>query len=149
MVSDDDPASKPDGPYCERCGQQRPAGSSRWCGETCRRRANLESAYGLDPTKQEFQKLWDDCLGICPICKRHSRRVEMVIEHCHKTGRVRGICCSSCNQALAGFYDNVELLRRAVDFMENPPCDRVLGPRVVTEKHAGGKPARRSRKRRS
>lgn len=48
--------------------------------------------------------------------RRHS------IDHSHaKGGPVRGVLCVSCNTGLGKFFDNPETLRRAADYLENPP----------------------------
>jgi len=39
------------------------------------------------------------------------------IDHCHKTGAVRGILCSECNLGLGKFRDDLDLLQRAVDYL--------------------------------
>lgn len=46
----------------------------------------------------------------CAICRRPSR--VLCIDHCHVTGRVRGLLCCKCNSAL-GFYDDDPRLQRA------------------------------------
>jgi hypothetical protein len=36
---------------------------------------------------------------------------------CHKTGKVRGILCPSCNLALGLFKDNVDVLSEAIIYL--------------------------------
>ena len=40
------------------------------------------------------------------------------IDHCHKTGKVRGVLCLNCNHALGKLKDNARLFRRAADYLE-------------------------------
>jgi len=40
------------------------------------------------------------------------------IDHCHSTGKVRGVLCSSCNMGLGKFKDSSELLIRAARYLE-------------------------------
>jgi hypothetical protein len=35
--------------------------------------------------------------GICPICERPLARLQTTLDHCHKTGYVRGTLCKNCN----------------------------------------------------
>lgn len=53
--------------------------------------------------------------GRCLICGEGSRRLE--IDHCHTTGRVRGLLCIYCNTGLGRFKDNPALLARAIAYL--------------------------------
>lgn len=39
-------------------------------------------------------------------------------DHCHKTGKVRGILCQRCNLTLGKIDDDAQLLRRMADYIE-------------------------------
>ena len=41
----------------------------------------------------------------------------MFIDHCHETGKVRGLLCSKCNIALGNFDDDIETLKRAISYL--------------------------------
>lgn len=51
----------------------------------------------------------------CAICK-HSKPLE--IDHCHATGKVRGLLCHDCNIGLGMFKDNIKGLREAANYLE-------------------------------
>jgi hypothetical protein len=40
------------------------------------------------------------------------------IDHCHKTGKVRGLLCGNCNVGLGHFKDSVELLQQAAEYLK-------------------------------
>jgi len=40
------------------------------------------------------------------------------VDHCHATGRIRGLLCAKCNQAIGLMKDNPIFLRRAADYVE-------------------------------
>lgn len=49
------------------------------------------------------------------ICKKE----ELVIDHNHQTGKVRGLLCANCNNGLGFFMDNIENLKEAIRYLEN------------------------------
>lgn len=54
----------------------------------------------------------------CPICETSPGNPKnWHLDHCHKTGKIRGILCSRCNQGLGLFKDNVESLRKAIEYL--------------------------------
>lgn len=78
-----------------------------------RRRALLRS-YGL--TEGDVAAMMDEQRGSCAICYRGLDEYHC-IDHCHDTGRVRGLLCRSCNVALGHFKDDPERLLRAVAYL--------------------------------
>jgi hypothetical protein len=53
----------------------------------------------------------------CAICGGNRSTRAMVVDHCHETGRVRGVLCNKCNLALGGFDDSIEMLRKAIEHL--------------------------------
>jgi len=39
------------------------------------------------------------------------------LDHCHKTDKVRSWICSHCNRGLGGFDDDIDRLRKAIDYL--------------------------------
>jgi len=56
----------------------------------------------------------------CPICNKTSIAgiTKVVLDHCHRTGRVRGWVCESCNTGIGRFDDEPALLKRAILWLE-------------------------------
>ena len=76
--------------------------------------------YGL--TAESLQALYEAQQGRCAIC-REEKPVRggpagLAIDHDHRTGRVRGLLCVNCNQALGKFGDSTDLLIAAVLYLE-------------------------------
>ena len=123
---------------CERNRAERFYSSSRGrvCA-TCRRtrsrahsrnRRILET-YGL--TEAEYDALFAAQDGACAICKG-TRTQKLSVDHCHRTGAIRGLLCRLCNgRLLTAARDSPVILRTAADYLESYPCDRVLGRRTV------------------
>lgn len=63
----------------------------------------------------------------CGICGKNITFVGKyktgVIDHCHKTNRVRGILCRQCNNALGLFKDNIELLEKTIFYLKRGDTD--------------------------
>lgn len=59
----------------------------------------------------------------CRVCKTEfdleDQNRKPHVDHCHNTGRVRGILCFTCNTAIGKMKDDPELLRRAADYLED------------------------------
>lgn len=70
--------------------------------------------YGIG--SQEFNELARAQNGQCAICGDAIE--DLVVDHNHNTGAVRGLLCRSCNSGLGLFKDNLERLRGAVRYME-------------------------------
>jgi hypothetical protein len=97
-----------------------------------RRRAHLWHKFKI--TLEDWIALYRRQNGRCPICdcelpalddllKRMSRHDAWAsrnwnTDHCHKTGRVRGITCRTCNVGLGAFHDDPETMRRAASYIE-------------------------------
>lgn len=66
--------------------------------------------YGL--TKEQHLEMFSRQNGKCKICNRIK---PLVVDHCHETGKVRGLLCDRCN-LLMGYVDQVELLKSALEY---------------------------------
>ncbi|MGY1502089.1 endonuclease VII domain-containing protein [Streptomyces sp. QTS52] len=53
--------------------------------------------------------------GVCCICLAASA---VQVDHCHKTGRVRGVVCFNCNSGLGLLRDDPDAMHRAADYLE-------------------------------
>lgn len=71
---------------------------------------------------QQMLEEQDNKCGICgqeETCKdpRQDRVRRLSIDHCHRTGIVRGLLCHSCNTAIGKLKDDVELLHKAIKYI--------------------------------
>lgn len=83
------------------------------------RNAHLKSNYNL--THDDYCVIIEKQNGVCKICEKfrlQQNKEYMAIDHCHKTGKVRGILCAWCNKALGAFNDNIEHLKNAIKYLE-------------------------------
>jgi hypothetical protein len=89
-------------------------------------RRMLARKYGLTPTAVEDMLTAQD--GSCAICKTTNPLGEgntstanssFCVDHCHTTGRIRGMLCNACNRGLGFFRDSKENLRNAIAYLGN------------------------------
>lgn len=63
--------------------------------------------------------------GVCAICKNPETAVQryglkrLALDHCHTTGKIRGLLCQRCNQMIGHGGDNIELLKAAIAYLES------------------------------
>lgn len=80
-----------------------------------REKAKLKQ-WGL--SIDDYERLVKAQGGGCAICKKPcSSGRKLAVDHDHKTGRIRGLLCSNCNLGLGKFFDNKELLRKAISYL--------------------------------
>ncbi|WP_236239205.1 endonuclease VII domain-containing protein [Streptomyces sp. CC228A] len=125
---------------CPQCAEVKPhsewernkSSSDGWASycRDCRARRNRQSyfqrKYGI--TEAELDAMIEAQGGVCVICL--SAPPEHV-DHCHETGRVRGVLCFSCNAALGQFKDRPDAMRRAADYVEGNLWKPTLEPQGV------------------
>ena len=79
------------------------------------RRTALKSAlklyYGI--TLDEYDAMLEKQGGHCALCDR----TELVVDHCHETGRFRGLLCRPHNVAIGALGDNTYGLQRALEYL--------------------------------
>lgn len=119
---------------CKSCDQYYPddnfwaanGGLRPFC-KPCDAAARRAMRYGISTA--EADALLDaqgGCCAICGVASAESARA-FAVDHDHAccSGRktcgkcLRGILCHGCNLALGGFRDNVDLLRKAVAYLES------------------------------
>src|SRR5262249_30187058 len=79
------------------------------------RRRRLKRLYGI--SLEDYERLLARQNGACGICRRKSKRM-LCVDHCHKTGRVRGLLCVRCNTGLGLYKDDPSIMRRGADYLE-------------------------------
>jgi len=88
------------------------------------RELQYQRLYGIG--EAEVSRLREAQGDRCAICGRHGAESYngLHVDHCHGTGRVRGLLCHFCNTAIGKFDDNPALLRRAADYLERSDSER-------------------------
>jgi hypothetical protein len=131
---------------CSKCGKEKPVsefpksknlkcGYDSWCRK-CKspstkawakkqtkakkgqmyRKSIMKKKYGL--TETDYLKLISDQGGKCAICPTILSETRICVDHCHTTGKIRGLLCMNCNTGLGHFKDNTELLNSAIQYLQ-------------------------------
>ncbi|HHC1760061.1 TPA: endonuclease VII domain-containing protein [Klebsiella pneumoniae] len=79
---------------------------------------HIKRKYGI--SKEEYVEMLDSQGGRCAICgdepgERYSHQLH--VDHCHASGKVRGLLCRGCNHMLGVIKDDEVLLFKAVEYL--------------------------------
>lgn len=83
--------------------------------------SKLLNEYGI--TFDEFNKMLEKQNYKCKICGKEETKElkgtkwKLSVDHCHKTGKVRGLLCRDCNFAIGLFKDNIKTLENAIQYL--------------------------------
>lgn len=82
------------------------------------RRVKLKM-YGL--TIDQYQSLLESQNHCCAICEKKEALTgklnRMYVDHCHLSGKARGLLCQKCNAGLGMFGDRPDLLAKAITYL--------------------------------
>jgi hypothetical protein len=78
----------------------------------------LQVSYGI--TLEDFQSLSEEQNHSCWICNTEVSKLKrgLFVDHCHTTGKVRGLLCHPCNTLLGMAKDNVDILNKAIQYLQ-------------------------------
>ena len=128
------------GLVCTNCGKYKPwtdytlnsngiMGRHSMCRPCTQRRRTKQyntdfqraAKYGIDPIT--FENKLKEQANKCSLCgfifSNASRETTPHIDHCHATGKVRGLLCRDCNIGLGMFKDNPEILIKAAEYLQH------------------------------
>ena len=79
----------------------------------------LKRNFGLSP--EDYDKMLIAQGGVCKTCGTDkpggSKGIYFHVDHCHKTNKVRGLLCSSCNSALGMVNDSIDTLSNLIEYL--------------------------------
>ena len=125
---------------CRRCGETKPLSKfykNKNCkdghGSYCKvcvnktvkdsktpeksRKYNLKSLYGI--TLEQYDEMLKNQNYGCKICGKtaEENKGNLVVDHCHSTGHIRGLLCHACNKGLGNFKDDTDRMRVAMTYL--------------------------------
>ena len=94
------------------------------------RRSHLKRKFGI--SREDYDQLLASQDGTCAICGRAPRDdIALHVDHEHGTGRIRGLLCFRCDNALGDFTDHPDLLVAAASYLGPVPKDPALERRLA------------------
>lgn len=101
--------------YKKNNRDKRLAYNKLWASKNKEHRADyqLQKNYGIslkDKLLMEEQQQYR-----CKICKK---RAKLFVDHCHTTGKVRGLLCTRCNTGIGYFMNNIDNLDSAKIYLQ-------------------------------
>lgn len=77
----------------------------------------FQKTYGI--TLHDYETIKRKQKHRCAICLRHEKELTQAlhVDHCHETGKVRGLLCGSCNLGIGKFKDSTALLENAILYL--------------------------------
>lgn len=90
-----------------------------------KRSGRLKRTFGI--SLDQYQELLKAQGNKCAICDKQrtgvktkgKRENSLHVDHCHTTGKVRGILCNNCNAGIGHFKDSPELLKNAILYLSS------------------------------
>lgn len=101
--------------------------AKKWRADNAERCLDWHFKATFDISVEEFRLLERKQGGLCAVCrcvetvvdKRTGKPRRLHVDHCHKTGVVRGLLCTRCNMAAGYVRDDPETARRLATYLEN------------------------------
>ena len=87
------------------------------------RNADLKRTYGI--TIDDYNQMLAAQNNVCAVCGLPERRVDhrtkqlsrLAVDHCHTTGKVRGLLCHHCNAMLGSSIDSIKNLEKGIAYL--------------------------------
>ena len=82
-----------------------------------RRNQLLLKNFGI--TLEKYNKMLQEQNQVCAICLQHLEfdKRSLAVDHCHATGKIRGLLCRHCNQGIGHFKDDIKLLENTIKYL--------------------------------
>lgn len=79
--------------------------------------SSLRRNFGI--TLEEYNNMFKHQNGKCAICGIHQFELKkrFSVDHCHRTGKIRGLLCGNCNKGLGMFADDTGIVESALYYL--------------------------------
>ena len=87
--------------------------------------SDLKKSYGI--SFEMYQQKLESQNNVCAICGNEEAAVRnnsmekrnLAVDHDHRTGKIRGLLCTHCNQGIGNFRENPDFLAKAISYLLN------------------------------
>ncbi len=88
------------------------------CKPILKRLYKIKVAYKLDYAA--YMAIYKEQEGLCAICGQSGKPFSsfLHVDHCHKTGKVRGLLCNACNFIVGQSKERIGVLENAIKYLE-------------------------------
>jgi hypothetical protein len=78
---------------------------------------DIKRKYGLE--REDYERMMFAQGNRCAICGVQQDRLKrsLAVDHCHNTGKVRGLLCGNCNSGIGKLADNPAMLIKAAAYL--------------------------------
>jgi len=106
--------------YYEKNSEKKKTAVKKYTTENKEKIRDRELKSKFDISLEDYEQLLKEQNNCCAICEKNQETFSkaLAVDHCHTTGKVRGLLCHLCNTALGLFKDDTLLLSKAVVYLE-------------------------------
>ncbi len=113
---------------CNKCGINQSidnfrSGKQKYVQSICIRCYALKK-YGLN--LKQYLEILERQNNTCAICKEKetitigkSGKMSLSVDHCHTTGKIRGLLCYRCNTSIGHLKEDIEIFENAIKYLKN------------------------------
>jgi len=107
----------------------------------CAREARFKKDYGI--SIEYYNQILEEQDGKCAIChitqnenvinNKSGEPARFAVDHCHRTGNVRGLLCDRCNRALGALRDNPKSAENAAAYLRSGGSIKQKGHLITSD----------------
>lgn len=88
-----------------------------------RKHGDLKKKFNI--SFQDYEKMLMAQNGVCKVCLKPESQLHPIsgtpymlsVDHCHRTGKIRGLLCNRCNRVLGMVDDNTNILQGLIEYL--------------------------------
>jgi len=96
------------------------ARSAKWVRDNPEKHKNNEMVRKYGITVSQYRVLEKAQNYSCAICTKSvaDNKEDLAVDHCHTTGKVRGLLCKPCNRGIGMLQDSPDVIQKALEYLQ-------------------------------